>query len=457
MRRTVRPRGRSGALLAVALVAGLVSLPANGDPMPPSDTLAGTVYLPDGRTPAAAAIVDLMLADPAGQPIAGTAFARGIAGLDGQFSVNPRERDDLVAAARANGGDLLVAVQVGKLAAHGTLDPAALPGLDTPDTALALASTTLRLVTTQHADGTSSTAFGFYADRPVLGDLQRIAGTGVDIVLGLSHGPKQSVQVLGMVNDPDLVAGWENTDDPDLIPPLGVIVANAVPTLDLSVSAGAAPSGTVRLLPPLPKQQKGDGGGSASCARDSGTQWVDDRHGHNNPPHSLTYVYLDTYSCTGDNDPQHDEVIYDWTGYSGVDDKSYTIYRVKFRTQIADNADYTMKKPNPVGDQNVSQSSQLNWTVGWDKLTYAAVSGSYHFAAKKIHGWQADGTGRLYHVSWISNNNPRGSYGQGFNTGGGVRFEVPEGDSGRTDVSNSVILWLCQWLDKDHFASSCDD
>ena len=66
--------------------------------------LAGTVYLPDGRTPAVAAVVDLMLADPSGRAVPGSSFARAVTDADGAFVIDPPEWDELVAPRRRTAG-----------------------------------------------------------------------------------------------------------------------------------------------------------------------------------------------------------------------------------------------------------------------------------------------------------------------------------------------------------------
>jgi hypothetical protein len=231
-----RSRAR-GALIAtlVPLVLAPVGVvvPAVADATTP--TLAGTVYLPDGHTPAPAAVVDLMLADPTGMPVAGTAFARGVADLAGHFSINPRERDDLLAAATVNGGNLTVAVQVGKLAPHGSIDPAAVPGTSVADTAIARYVTMLHVDRVTAPDGQTSVAeLAFVAT--VSPRATSIAGTAVSIVLGVASLAIDKAAVAGMITDPDLVAGNDNTGDPDLIPPLGAIMDEMVPVPSLAAT-----------------------------------------------------------------------------------------------------------------------------------------------------------------------------------------------------------------------------
>jgi hypothetical protein len=437
-------------LLAAVLLAGAISSPAATAHAAVADTLAGTVYLPDG-TPAPAAIVDLMLADPTGQPVPGSAFARGVSDLEGHFSVNPRERVDLIAAAKARGGDLPIAVQVGKLAEHASLDPTAAAGSRVPDVALAIADITMRLATDSSSDvgGVPGVSLVFLRDaEPIFGEVSGVLTNPV-IHLGLVKDVWHAASVFGMVNDPDLVAGNDNPNDPDLIPPLGSILADIVPIPDTAVTSGGqavgggVPSvGGGYLSDVLPHPDK-ESGGSGSCGKDPETRWVSNRDG-NAPDGTKTYVYLDTFSCTGDNDDTRDEVIYKWGGYTGSADTKWTIYRLKYRTEIGEDYDYRMKYPKPVGDQYASSNNTLNWAVGWDFMVTATIGDSYHFARKKIHGWQGDGTGRLYHVSWISDSSV-GSYGTGFNDGGGVNLEVPEGNNGRTGVTNEVLIWRCWW------------
>lgn len=457
MRDPIPGRRLFAALAAVALAYPVV--PAFADAAP-STTLSGTVYLPDGSTPATAAVVDLMLADAAGLPVAGSAFARGVTDLAGQFVIDPRERPDLVATARANGGTLPVAVQVADLAPHGSIDPAADESSRAADAALFTGYTVLRLAgDPASASGESFTLpdAGVHVDvsvSDVLGLASPFVGVGADLVLGLAREAWDRAKVAAVFMDPDLVAGNDNPDDPDLVPPLGAIIADTVPIPEaaLTTSGSTSSSGVGDIdvsvdpgavLLPTPEDEENDT--PPSCNRDPGTQWVSERQG-NNIEGTKTYVYLDTFSCNKDSDQNRDEVVYKWGGYTGSKDKHWTIYRLKYRTEVAKDRDYYMKHPNPVGDVVDGNGGSLTWNVGFDYVATATIGGTYNFKAKKIHGWQGDGTGRLYHVSWI-NNAREGRYGDGFNNGGGVNLDVPQGSDGRAGVKNEVIIWRCWWPD----------
>jgi len=446
-------RTRSATALSALSLSFLhvVSSPAFAE-TEPAETLTGTVYLPDGVTPAPAAAVDLMVADTAGLPVAGSAFTRSVTDLDGRFVLDPRERADLVAAAKARGGTLPVVIQVGKLANHGSIDPAATEGVRTPDTALAMVPTALTLRSREGSAEDVAFTFSGHLPEPrlgtgVVGDIARDATGNAEVVLDLADDALRTASVLGMFTDRDLVAGNDNPDDPDLVPPLMAIMTDVAATLDLTAEASPDDVGGLnldvsRLRPPQPDN---DSGGEGSCGKDPNTQWVSSRHG-NNIEGTKTYVYLDTYSCTKDKDPERDEFVYKWGGYTGSADKHWTIYRLKYRTEISDKYDYFMKYPDPAGDRVDNDGGNLTWNVGFEYFLTASVGGSYNFRAKKIHGWQGDGVGRLYHVSWI-NNSRDGRYGEGFNNGGGVNVDVPEGTDGRTGITNSVIVWRCWWPD----------
>lgn len=451
-----RARGALAALLVPLLFAPVgVVAPAAADATAP--TLAGTVYLPDGHTPAPAAVVDLMLTDPAGNAIPGSAFARGVADLDGHFSIDPRERDDLVARADANDGNLPVAVLVGKLAALGSIDASAVPvpGVPGADKAIARFATTLHVERAAAPDGGSPVArFGFVAT--VSPRAESIAGTAVSIVLGVARTAVDKAAVAGMITDRDLVVGNDSLNDPDLIPPLGAVVDEVVP---IPSNDPTMTSESIVVSSPVNgalstdlRSTRHEDGSDAVCGKDPGTYWVSSRLG-NSPQGTKTYVYRDTVSCNRDSDQQRDEVVYKWGGYTGGADEHWSIYRLKFRTQIGNKVDYYMKYPDPVGDQT---DGSMTWTVGFDYYVQAAISGRYNYHSKKIHGWQNDGTGLLYHVSWIAPGKA-GEFGDGFRDGGGVNLDVPQGSDGRKGVADSVIVWRCYWDPKRNGEASCTD
>ena len=424
--------------------------------------LTGAVFLPDGHTPAVAAVVDLLRADPTGRPVPGSAFARAVTDLDGRFTLNPPERPDLVTAARATGGVLPVAVQVGDLAPHGSIDPDA-DSTRRPDVS---GLTGLTLLTLAGGSGDDFTipvgpiqvyrVFDLVGEPPGLDEVvlpdPSLLYDGVEVVLDLADDATDTAQVAGMFTDPDLVAGNDDVNDPDVVPPLGAIMTDVVPVLDpvngesdggVGGVPGVSLSRVGQVLTPT-----GDDDPPPNCLRDAGTQWFDARHG-NNIEGTKTYVYLDTYSCTTDSDRYRDQVVYKWGGYTASADKHWTIYRLKYRTEVNDKVNYRMKYPDPDGDVVDGDGGSLTWSVGFDYVVgSASVGGTYHFRGKKIHGWQSDGTGKLYHVSWIAGSKG-GAYGDGFNNGGGVYLDVPQGSDGRAGVKNDVIVWRCYYPNND--------
>lgn len=465
--RTIRSRSARGRVVGAVVFGCLGALspgvPATAAPTAPT-ALTGTAYLPDGSTPALAAVVDLLRADATGRAIPGTAFARGVTDIDGHYTIDPPERPDLVSAAQTAGGTLTVAVQVGDLSENGSIDAGA-GGGRAPDAAIYEGVTVLRLVT----DGSSASGSTFEVpiDPVHVGSVPEPGSVDVnpplvtataELVLELAGTVKQRAQVLGMFTDPDLVAGNDDVNDPDLVPPLGSVIADVVPILESPVALEPGPSGgggvggvsigSAGDLLPQPDKQQDNG----SCGKDPGTQWVSSRHG-NNIPGTKTYVYLDTYSCTKDTDPYRDEVIYKWAGYTGGADHRWSIYRLKYRTEINDKYNYFMKYPNPVGNHT---GQNMTWSVGFEYFLSASVGGQYSFREKKIHGWQADGTGRLYHVSWISGKRS-GTFGEGLNNGGGVNLDVPQGSNGRTGVKNNVLVWRCFWDPQQNWKATCDE
>src|SRR4051794_5732306 len=179
MRRTIAVRPGIAALLLapLALVA-----PARADV--PSGTLTGTVVLPDGHTPASAAVVDLSTTP------GGVAFARGVSGYDGTFAVAIPATPDLVALAAASDDRLDVYATVSKLVATTGL----------PEFAQVVEHTVAYL---EGTDGSASDTVGgiggqayFLVPHPSLGTI----------------GPK-AVGLAGaarVYQDPDLIAGQDD-------------------------------------------------------------------------------------------------------------------------------------------------------------------------------------------------------------------------------------------------------
>lgn len=410
--------------------AAVLALPALTTPAAAADVrgtvLAGTVYLPDGRTPAVAAVVDLMLADPGGRAVPGSSFARAVTDDGGAFAIDPPEWDELVVATPAAGG-LDVVVRVGDLTA---------PRGGVPDALGHTAATVLRLV---RDNGTLT----FHVVLPVHTDRAVYAG-GAIVTQAVAL-----ATVAWMFNDPDLVAGNENVDDPDVVPPLGMVLEAGAGVLDEIVLDGPVetPETAGRLLRPSEDDDVPNG-----CVRKSTIRWGGSRGVPESRPGYDWYVYLIRYKCA-DNDPTFDYYAYKWEGKAATKD-GYRLWRLKFRAEALD-ARYQWEDSRPRSDVSTSSSKTLTWTVGVSQgAATGEVGGTYTFKAKKIHPWQ-DTKGHLLHTSWISDDK-NGSTGDSLWNGFGYTFEVPQGADGM-ELQTVVQTWTCHWVKKSASAGyACD-
>jgi hypothetical protein len=426
MRRTIAVRPGIAALLLapLALVA-----PARADV--PSGTLTGTVVLLDGHTPASAAVVDLSTTP------GGVAFARGVSGYDGAFAVAIPATPDLVALAAASDDRLDVYATVSKLVATTGL----------PVFAQVVVHTVAYLEGTDGAVNDSVGGIGgqayFLVPHPSLGTI------GPKVV-GLAGAAR-------VYQDPDLIAGQDDVNDPDLIPPLGMEMLT-VPVTDAS-AANISGVNTGLLTP----ANDGTPPAMTGCATRSSYAVP----AHKGDPQPLWGVALDVHlfllHCTDEEDSDHDYYVIVWGGNATNQDEGSTktaLWRLKYRTDVGKSTPYERVDVDPKQDISTSGSTQIRWTVGTNVSgVNASVSGDYTVVkGKKIHPWADAGSAReLSHVSWISDHED-GSRGALFYNGGGVFVRVPQDDTGLIQKSNLQIqVWRCWINPKKDVEQTCEE
>jgi hypothetical protein len=437
MRRTI-PLRRSLALLLLAPLALVAPARATDTP---SATLTGSVLLPDGRSPASAAVVDLSTAP------GGAAFARGVSGYDGTFAVTIPATPDLVALAVASGDQLHVYLTVSKLIATA----------GTPDFAQVVTDTVAYLDGARDAvRGISGQAY-FVAPHPQLGALTTLAAN-------LSGAAR-------VYQDPDLVQGNDDLDDPDLIPPLGAVmqVIPVVAAEDAANALGESPVSPAGVAVDSVIGQADSEGGSSGSGCTTINTVVTPRRGAAQPSDEVNmHVVTTVYHCKSEDDPHHDYYAIGWggdvTNVTDDPDFTYKVWRLKFRTELPDT--FTRDNEDPHGGTDIKGGGEFQ--VSWNSVFHAfpiGISGSYTVRkAKKIHPW-SDEDGALYHVSWMSNYDS-GSSGAQFWDGGGNDFLVPEGTGdaavlhdlapdGARPGSNTISLWTCT-TSRDTGADQCD-
>ncbi len=470
------PRTLITATAAVLLLPVAATGPARADSAYGPTAFTGTAILPDGVTLAPAAVVDLSLPG-------GAAFARAVSGPDGTFSLDIPETGELVVLAHAGGGQVTVNWLLSKLFTASQAQPGrgliyeqtptpqagGLPAVDpgdgviVPNPRAIYARETGKLVLTLVNEAAGRVArlldnkgdLEFHTPAPQTG---KIVSKVADII-----------HAAGVYQDPDLIAGKEDLNDPDVIPPLfselfhyEVLDGDSVcgtDVADLGLVTEGCPSST----------QESDGCKIAET-------WLTPARGAEQMRGTASTATLRLHHCTNEVDSKADYWAWAWQDarVTNVDtNEEYTyIWRYKLRTELVSNrkvhgvpAPYDTSKyywddVNPDQDRSDGGEWQLHWTAGFEKGVTGSVSGDYTvLKAKKIHRWDDGRTNehRTFHVSWISNT-PVGSRGAWFQSGGGMHFVVPQGEkkSHLRTATNTYDIWRC-WIPKNPpMAYSCD-
>ncbi len=453
--RSLSQRVLRHAIAATAAVL-LTPLATAGPPAAAADfgptAFTGTAYLPDGVTLAPAAVVDLSLPG-------GPAQARAVSGPDGTFSLEIAETDELVALALGNEGqvtlDWLLSklfrntdLQAGRSVRYETTPAVAASGGPAvgggggtviPNPAAIYARETGQLVLTLVNEAQQRVANALDATA----DLEfHLPGPQThNIVSKVSDAARAS----GVYVDPDLVAGNEDLDDPDLIPPLGALLDSrpGVITAD-GVARKILGDGTVAL-----DDSDEPTGDACERLRDDVMVWGGENGTH--PEGMHYYIRLTPYKCADDSN-SFDYYMFKWHGHANMDVKDWYLWRLKFRSEWP--SGYEWEETNPTRNQE-DPSKAVTWTVGFQHKTgfYGEISGQYNFKAKKIHPWQ-DTKAKLLHTSWISNKS-NGTHDDGLWNGYGWELEVPQGYPWIYDYA--VQVWRCHKVSGSYsWGWSCD-
>ncbi len=442
-------------IAAVLLVPVAANAPARAEPAFGPTAFTGTAILPDGVTVAPAAVVDLSLAG-------GAAFARAVSGPDGTFALDIPETGELVALALAGGGQVSVDWLLSKLFSRDQAQPGrglayeetptpqvgGLPAVDpgggviVPNPRAVYARETGQLVLTLVNEAAGRVA-GLLDAR---GDLEfhlpdAQYGQIVGKVADIAH-------AAGVYQDPDMLQGYEDLDDPDVVPPLLAELETSTIT-DGDLYNSLIPMSN----PPRAMNQ-------TQC--EPAETWHVPRLGSNeHRVGTKTDATLQLRRCDND-DPKEDYWAWAWDGAAtdaDTEDKDYLIWRYKLRTQLVSNnkdedgdpnpydfSNYHWTDTSPSKDVSGDGSYTVTWQVGFDKGLLLAASGQYDVVkAKKTHPWQDRAEWhKIYHVSWISNSRS-GSGGSWFENGGGMAFNVPQGEPQHRvrTASHRYDVWRC--------------
>jgi hypothetical protein len=429
MRRTL------AATAAVLLVPVVVSGPANAAGFGPT-ALTGTAYLPDGLIIAPAAVIDLSLA--------GVPFARGVSGLDGRFTVELPEDEELVSAALANNGQLTVTWVLSKLYRNPSSDPGVGVIVPNPAHAALYARKTGELVMTlvNEIEGRVANALDALADPGVLEF--HVPAPETDAFVGevadIAH-------AAGVYNDPDMVAGRDNVDDPDLIPPL---FANyqAIPVTDADTYDGTPLPGLGGDLP----DAFGDG---SDCTRMETWLLPNGDHRHDAEYGTKYSATLKLFKCNNEGDPYKDYWFWGWAGRITNVNKTgerTLIWRWKFRTELDYYQPYFWEDGSIDTDEDRPAGNDKEADISWSaSFGFASISDTFHIVqARKTHPWldvpddDPETERKIYHVSWISGYD-NGSDGEYFKNGGAMGFVVPQGEpqSRIRYARNTMETWTC--------------